>query len=337
MASAIPSTVAVSIAANAAIAAATAGAIEDRGFRVRRRIAAPRARVFAAFTDPAQVALWWGPAGFRNTVHAMDVRAGGSWRYTMHGPDGTDWPNRVDYTAVRVAEHLAYRHGDEDADGTFRPMFDVTIDFADDGAAHTVVTMTMLFPDRASRDRVFAEVDAEKGAYENMDRLETFVGDGFVLTHRFAAPRERVWRAWSEPAQLARWWGPAGRTLTVESLDFRVGGRFHFRMGDGDDAWYAVFTYREIEPPRRLVYDSAFCDAAMTPQPAPFAADFPLNVRYEIDFDEADGITTLHLRGEPAGAGPAQMAFFRGLSESMRSGFGATFEQLDRLLRTTET
>lgn len=328
MATIVPSTVAVSIATNAAIAAATADAVADRGFRVSRRVAAPRARVFAAFTDPAQVALWWGPAGFRNTVHAMDVRAGGSWRYTMHGPDGTDWPNRVDYTDVRPGEHLAYRHGDEDADGAYRHAFDVTIDFADDGPSHTVVTMTMLFPDRASRDRVFAEVDAEQGAYENMDRLETFVGDGFVLTRRFAAPRERVWRAWSDAAQLARWWGPAGRTLTVEALDFREGGRFFFRMGDGADAWFAVFVYREIEPPRRLVYDSAFCDAAMAPRPAPFAADFPLHVRYEVDFDEADGVTTLHLRGTPLDATADQQAFFRGLSESMRAGFGATFAAL---------
>src|SRR6185369_10233222 len=53
-----------------------------------------RPKVFKAFADPTHLARWWGPSGFRNTFEEFDFRPGGTWRFTMHGPDGTDHPNR---------------------------------------------------------------------------------------------------------------------------------------------------------------------------------------------------------------------------------------------------
>ena len=125
---------------------------------------------------------------------------------------------------------------------------------------------------------------------------------------------------------------PPDRTLTVLALDFRVGGQFHFRMGDGVDAWHARLEYREIDPPRRLVYDAAFCDDAMAPRAPPFDADWPVHIRYVVTFDEADGITTLTLRGTPHDATAAQSAVFLANLESMRAGFGAAFDALQKRL-----
>ena len=116
------------------------------------------------------------------------------------------------------------------------------------------------------------------------------------------------------------------------SLDFRVGGHFHFRMGDGADAWHAVLAYREIDPPRRLVYDAAFCDTAMSPRPPPFAEDWPVHIAYEVTMEETGGVTTLRLRGRPHDATDAQCATFLGQLESMRGGFGAAFDALQKLL-----
>lgn len=308
--------------------AAVAASIRDRSIHISRRVAAPRARVFDVFTDPLQIAAWWGPAGFRNTVHSMDVRAGGSWRYTMHGPDGKDWLNWVNYTEVTPPARLAYRHGDEDADGTYRHAFDVTIDFADDGPGHTRVSMTMLFPDRAARDRTIEQVGALDGAEQNMDRLETYLAEELVITRRFAAPRTLIWTMLSEPAHLEKWWGPAGHSLDVVSLDFRPGGRFHYRMGEGAIAKYGVFHYREIDAPKRLVFTNSFADADGNPVRAPFSEDWPLHVLNEWTLEEADGITTLHLQGRPLDADAAGQEIFHGMFESMRGGFGATFDQL---------
>lgn len=71
--------------------------------------------VFAAMSDPARVARWWGPAGFTNTIHAFDFRTGGTWLLTMHGPDGKDYPNesrfgRIVPNRVVEIEHLSGHH-----------------------------------------------------------------------------------------------------------------------------------------------------------------------------------------------------------------------------------
>ncbi len=55
---------------------------------------APREAVYRAWTTPELLARWWGPHGFTNTFHECDIRPEGEWRYTMHGPDGTNYPNR---------------------------------------------------------------------------------------------------------------------------------------------------------------------------------------------------------------------------------------------------
>lgn len=78
-------------------------------------IAASPAQVFAAMSDPERVARWWGPDGFRNTMHTFDFRPGGSWVLTMHGPDGTDYPNesrflRLQPEALWEMEHLNAPH-----------------------------------------------------------------------------------------------------------------------------------------------------------------------------------------------------------------------------------
>ncbi|HEX8430432.1 MAG TPA: SRPBCC domain-containing protein, partial [Longimicrobium sp.] len=99
----------------------------DRVIEQSRVFAAPRELVFTAFTDPDHIPHWWGPNGFTNTIHAMDVRPGGSFRFTMHGPDGTDWPNLIVYSEVVRPERLAYSHGSgKEIDSQ---LFQVTVTF----------------------------------------------------------------------------------------------------------------------------------------------------------------------------------------------------------------
>jgi len=83
-------------------------------FRTARDIPAAPAQVFAAFTDPARLARWWGPAGFSNTFSLCEFRTGGSWKYVMHGPDGHDYDNESTFAEVSservVIEHLSKPH-----------------------------------------------------------------------------------------------------------------------------------------------------------------------------------------------------------------------------------
>ena len=75
-----------------------------------RVLAAPRATVFDAFADPAQLARWWGPDGFTNTIHQFDLRPGGRWRLTMHAPDGARYENESEFVDVVPPERIVFQH-----------------------------------------------------------------------------------------------------------------------------------------------------------------------------------------------------------------------------------
>lgn len=137
---------------------------------IRRRIGAPLARVFAAFHDPKGLAVWWGPNGFTTTTRKLDFRVGGEWDYTMHGPDGTDYPNYVKYTAIEPEVRIAYDHG---TIATEPPWFKGVITFAAAGEA-TDVHLRLILPDAAQRP-TYIGFGAVEGGYQNLERLDAYL------------------------------------------------------------------------------------------------------------------------------------------------------------------
>jgi uncharacterized protein YndB with AHSA1/START domain len=142
----------------------------EREMVATRLLDAPRETVWKVWTDPEHIAEWWGPRGFTTTIHEMDVRPGGTWRHTMHGPDGTDYPNSVVFIDVREPECIAYLHGDPGEPDHFF----TTVEFADEGGK-TGVTIRALFPSAAHRERVIREYGAAEGLEQNMDKLAEYV------------------------------------------------------------------------------------------------------------------------------------------------------------------
>lgn len=139
----------------------------DREIIISRVFDAPRALVWEAFTDPEQVVQWWGPDGFTNTLYEMDVRPGGTWRHTMHGPDGTDYPNIAKYIEVVRPERLVYELRADVPDATEHFTATVTLEERDGG---TEVTLRMLFPNAESRAQA-AEYGAIEGGQQTLARL----------------------------------------------------------------------------------------------------------------------------------------------------------------------
>lgn len=84
--------------------------IDSRSDARSHFIPASPAQVFAAMQDPDRVARWWGPAGFTNTIHRYDFEPGGRWLLTMHGPDGTDYPNESRFTRIVRDELFEIEH-----------------------------------------------------------------------------------------------------------------------------------------------------------------------------------------------------------------------------------
>ena len=158
----------------------------------------------------------------------------------------------------------------------------------------------------------------------------------FTLSRIFDAPRERVWRAWTDAKSLAQWWGPKNAKIRVISLDLRPGGIFHYAMAfqPGHDM-YGRFVYREIEAPERLVFINSFSDAAGGITRAPFPqlkSLWPLEVLNVMTLAEESGRTTLTLHGSPINATEEERKVFAANADSMRQGFGGTFDQLTAFL-----
>jgi uncharacterized protein YndB with AHSA1/START domain len=154
----------------------------------------------------------------------------------------------------------------------------------------------------------------------------------FTITRVFDAPRELVWKAWTEPERLGQWWGPKGCKIRVIKLDLRPGGMFHYAMQfrPGHDT-FGRFVYREIAAPERLVFINSFSDADGGVTRAPFAQleqAWPLEVLNDVTLTEQKGKTTLMLRAHPINATEKERQMFAGMLESMRQGFGGTFDQL---------
>lgn len=148
--------------------AASAG----REIVISRVIDAPRDTVFEAWIDPKQVVRWWGPDGFTTTTHQMDVKPGGVWRFTMHGPDGRDYQNKITYSEIARPDRLVYRHSGEE--GTEDVRFATTVTFEAEGGK-TRVTLRSVFESAAERDRVIKEYGALEGAKQTLKRLAEHV------------------------------------------------------------------------------------------------------------------------------------------------------------------
>ena len=303
--------------------------LEARSIVTTRVIDAPRELVFDAFSNPDHLARWWGPNGFGTTTHAFDMRPGGEWRFTMHGPDGRDYENRVAYDEIVRPERIAYRHGGDKG----AVQFQSTITFEDLGGK-TRLTMRGVFPTKENRDRVANTYGAVEGGKQTLERLDTFLTDNaFVFSRSVDAPRDLVWKMWSEAEHLAKWWGPKGFPWISGKLDFRPGGTFHYcmKMPNGTEMW-GKFVYREIVVPERIVYINSFSDAAGNITRGPFMNDFPVEVLNLVTFTEESGKTTVTLRSGPINATAAERDKFKALQAPMRQGFGGTFDQLETYL-----
>ena len=138
----------------------------DRELIITRLLNAPRELVFAAWTDPKHLAEWWGPKGFTNTTHEINVRPGGLWRFIMHGPDGTNFDNYVRFLEVVEGERLVFDQGSR-ADDVMHSS-SIVLEDADGG---TLVTLRVIFPTRVRRDEVVKKFNAIEGGNQTLARL----------------------------------------------------------------------------------------------------------------------------------------------------------------------
>jgi uncharacterized protein YndB with AHSA1/START domain len=165
--------------------------------------------------------------------------------------------------------------------------------------------------------------------------MATDVKNDFVITRVFDAPRETVWRCFTEPERMKEWFGPKGSTVVASNMDLRVGGTYHgaLRAGDGPVMW-AKFVYREVAPLERLVWEHSFSDEGGGLTRHPLSPTWPLKLLTTVTFEDAGaGKTKLTLRWSPLDASEEEQKTFDAAHDGMRTGWGGSFEQLDAYLR----
>ena len=151
----------------------------------------------------------------------------------------------------------------------------------------------------------------------------------FVITRVFNAPRDKVWRAWTEREQLMKWFGPKGFTMPVATMDFRPGGMFHYalRSADGEEMW-GKWVFREIVAPQKLVLISSFSDAQGRLTRHPMAPVWPLETHSTTTLEEQNGKTVLTIHWSPLNASEPEIKTFAEGHSSMQQGWGGTLDQL---------
>lgn len=236
----------------------------DREIVISRVFDAPRELVWDAMTDPKKVIRWWGPTGFTTTIEEMDLRPGGVWKHVMHGPDGTNYPNKSVFKEIVKPERIVYSHGGG-REGARGVSFVATWTFEQVDESRTKLTIHQVFPSSEERDRIVKEYGAIEGGKQTLGRLAEFLvnpgavgtvsGRESVITRVFDAPRELVFRAWTDPEHLIHWWGPKGFTNTFQEVNIQPGGVWRFIMHGPDGIDYQnKITFREIVAPELISY-----------------------------------------------------------------------------------
>jgi uncharacterized protein YndB with AHSA1/START domain len=312
-----------------------AGKGKTNELTIMRVYDAPVRDVWDAWTNPEQVAQWWGPRGFTLTTHSKDLRPGGHWGYTMHGPDGTDYANKTLYLEVEEERKLVYDHGGND---DRPPMFRVTVLFAEvDGQTHMDMTMTLPTPEAAEEARKFIQ---KAGGNATWDRLAEYLAEEstgkqtFVINRTFEAPRNVMFDMWTSPEHVSRWLPPTGFEMEFIRADIRPGGTVFYSMFGGGVKMFGRCEYLALERPERIVYTQQFCDEHENISRHPGAPTWPETMLTTVELsEEGPDQTRVTVTWEPYGAAtPAEIEAFVKERGGMTQGWTGSFDKLEAKL-----
>lgn len=304
--------------------------------RLTRVYDAPVKAVWDAWTDPSQAAQWWGPRGFTITTHSKDLSVGGHWHYTMHGPDGVDYPNKTKYFEVEECKKLVYDHGANDEQ---EPLFRVTVLFSEKQGKTTMdLTMSMATPEKAAEIREFIK---KAGGNSTWDRLAEYVAkqsdskEIFVINRTFDAPPDVMFDLWTDPNHLSKWSPPTGFEMQFIRCDIAPGGKSFYCMGNNSGMkMYGRAHYLEITRPHRIVYTQQFCDEQENLARHPMAPTWPATMLTTIEFAaEDENQTRVTITWECYGdTTDEELATFIQARGGMTIGWTGSFDKLDEYL-----
>jgi uncharacterized protein YndB with AHSA1/START domain len=159
------------------------------------------------------------------------------------------------------------------------------------------------------------------------------VSTPFVISRTFAAPPQRVWKAWTDREQLLRWFGPKGFAMTTAKMDLRPGGSFHYCLkGPDGEAMWGKFAYRELVAPERIVLVSSFSDEHGGLTRHPFAPTWPLEMLSTTTLVEEGDKTKLTIECSPLDPSEEERRTFDASHDGMKQGWTGSMDQLAAFL-----
>jgi uncharacterized protein YndB with AHSA1/START domain len=307
-------------------------AASDREIVITRLIDAPVARVWRAWADNAEIVKWWGPHGFSDETTSREFKEGGIWKHVMIGPDGARYLNTAKYVEIVPEKKIVVKNGggkefDEKGVG-----FVATITFKAVGDK-TELTMRSEFLTPEMKKQAVEQFRAVEGGQQTLSRLDAQVSGKFVIFRLVDAPRERVWRAWTDEKELASWMGPKGAETGYAKMDFRVGGTYHYsNKFNGVEMW-GLATYQEIEKPAKIVFVQQFSDKDRGLGVHPMSPTWPKRLRTTVLLQDFGPKTLITLYWDPIEPSEAERATFNGALPGMSQGWGGSFDRLEEVLR----
>ncbi len=139
---------------------------KSRTLRTTGIFKTPIALMWEVWTNPNHILNWWGPTGFTTTINKMEVKEGGEWNLTMHGPEGANYPNRSVFKEIVPFKKIVFEH--------FNPHFMTTVVFESKGD-ETLIEWSLLFDTAEMHDIVVKAHKADEGQKQNMEKLEKYI------------------------------------------------------------------------------------------------------------------------------------------------------------------
>lgn len=150
----------------------------------------------------------------------------------------------------------------------------------------------------------------------------------FILSRTFDAPLDKVWSAWTDEKKLAKWFGPKGVKIFHSKIDLRPGGHYHYGLENPDGSRYwGRWIFTDIHPKRELVFIVSFSNDAMEITRHPMAPEWPREILSTILFRPKGDKTEVEVNWVAHNATAEEIRIFAAGADSMRGGWGGTFEQ----------
>ena len=217
---------------------------------ITRLLNAPRELVFEAWTTPDHIKHWWGPNGFTNTIHTMDVKKDGVWEFVMHGPDGTDYRNKSIFKEIVKPERIVFEH-------VTGPKFTTTITFEAQGNK-TFLTWRMVFESEEHLRKVVKEFKADQGLKQNVEKLEAYLSEEkrpFIIEKVYNAPVSRVWKAITDKEEMKQWYFP-----DLDEFKPEVGATFQFYGSKDNKKYLHLCKVTEVIENKKISYTWRYND-----------------------------------------------------------------------------